>query len=165
VLGLGEARVPSSGIGRSPHEMNFVYAHVGALNRVLEYAEQSKEIGNGGAVAIAAFWDPRLLCGRPSASRRWCARSASSTTGAPLVGPISATPRAATISSAIDRGRRAFSFTAYSQSGDEETIPAVIWNGSDAAHSRPNAVAASLGLRERTASGGIRPKFSSDLAA
>ncbi|MEA2824810.1 MAG: hypothetical protein QOF03_1292 [Alphaproteobacteria bacterium] len=40
-------------------EMNFVYAYVGAPNRVLEFPEHLQEIGAGGAVGFTGLWAPQ----------------------------------------------------------------------------------------------------------
>jgi hypothetical protein len=39
-------------------ELNFVYAHIGALDRVLEYPERVTKIGNRTAGGFYLIWDP-----------------------------------------------------------------------------------------------------------
>ena len=88
-------------------ELNFVYAHVGALDRVLEYPERVAKINNMGS-GFAMIWDPLYAPVRKT--QRFKSYS--------LVGlmdywrargwPISAAPSAQTISSAIVAHRPAW---------------------------------------------------------
>ena len=108
-------RAPAKAVEPLPNlddELNFVYAYVGAPNRVLDNAERNVEIGYLNANPVRSLWLPLHAPVRKTERfKAYVAKPASSITGARAAGPTSAAPWAPTISSAIDarlkRRRRA----------------------------------------------------------
>ena len=86
----------------SESEINWVYAFVGAPERLLDHSENTAESGLRSQAQVNMVWHPSFAAARKTERFRiWSANGGLSITGADMAGPISATPSAPMISRAI----------------------------------------------------------------